>query len=331
MHESAEVLSVVSIPDVHGDVERLQAALRLANLTDAKHRWRAPAGTVLVQTGDLFDRGDDTKAVYRLMHTIEEQAAAAGSTVYRLLGNHDVMNLMSDLRYVTDGDFASFGGHAARAAAFAQDGQIGSWLLRARICVQVAGTLFVHAGISSRYVSLGGCEQINARASEELARVVPFRSTGKAAQSSWGRSHAAMLEDEVGPVWYRGLAEGSESAACSELRLVLGRFGAERMVVGHTLQHDGMRFRCGGLLVLSDIGMTRGYDDMLGTANRAAVLHAFQRGADGSVLLPHAEYLVPRERRHGQRRDSRRLQRLAMAGDLMTEAWADGEDGNSPF
>ena len=103
------------------------------------------------------------------------------------------------------------------------------------------------------------------------------------------------------------------------------------MVVGHTLQHDGMRFRCGGLLVLSDIGMTRGYDDMLGTANRAAVLHAFQRGADGSVLLPQAEYLVPRERRHGQRRDSRRLQRLAMAGDLMTEAWADGEDGNLPF
>ena len=32
------------------------------------------------------------------------------------------------------------------------------------------------------------------------------------------------------------------------------------MVVGHTIQHHGMRFRCGGALVLSDVGMSRGYD-----------------------------------------------------------------------
>ena len=77
--------SVVSIPDVHGDLQVLQSALQLANLTDAKHNWRAPAGTVLVQTGDLFDRGDDTKAIVSLLQTIEAQAAAAGSTVHRLL------------------------------------------------------------------------------------------------------------------------------------------------------------------------------------------------------------------------------------------------------
>ena len=61
---------IVSIPDVHGDLQALQSALQLANLTDAKHNWRAPAGTVLVQTGDLFDRGDDAKAVVSLLQTI---------------------------------------------------------------------------------------------------------------------------------------------------------------------------------------------------------------------------------------------------------------------
>ena len=157
--------SVVSIPDVHGDLQALQSALQLANLTDARHNWRAPAGTVLVQTGDLFDRGDDTKAIVSLLQTIEVQAAAAGSTVHRLLGNHDVMNLMGDLRYVTPGDFASFGGHAARAASFARDGPIGAWLLRARICVHVGDTLFVHAGIAERFAALG-CDQINAYATQ---------------------------------------------------------------------------------------------------------------------------------------------------------------------
>ena len=157
--------SVVSIPDVHGDLQALQSALQLANLTDARHNWRAPAGTVLVQTGDLFDRGDDTKAIVSLLQTIEVQAAAAGSTVHRLLGNHDVMNLMGDLRYVTPGDFASFGGHAARAASFARDGPIGAWLLRARICVHVGDTLFVHAGTAERFAALG-CDQINAYATQ---------------------------------------------------------------------------------------------------------------------------------------------------------------------
>ena len=160
-----QAASVVSIPDVHGDLQALQSALQLANLTDARHNWRAPAGTVLVQTGDLFDRGDDTKAIVSLLQTIEVQAAAAGSTVHRLLGNHDVMNLMGDLRYVTPGDFASFGGHAARAASFARDGPIGAWLLRARICVHVGDTLFVHAGIAERFAALG-CDQINAYATQ---------------------------------------------------------------------------------------------------------------------------------------------------------------------
>lgn len=249
--------SVVSIPDVHGDLQVLQSALQLANLTDAKHNWRAPAGTVLVQTGDLFDRGDDTKAIVSLLQTIEAQAAAAGSTVHRLLGNHDVMNLMGDLRYVSPGDFASFGGHAARAAAFARDGPIGAWLLRARICVHVGGTLFVHAGIAERFAALG-CDQINTRAAEELARVVPrSRSSGSVSRG------APMLEAEDGPVWYRGLAEKPAGVACAELRQSLSRLGAQRMVVGHTIQRHGMSFRCGGALVLSDVGMSRGYDGML--------------------------------------------------------------------
>lgn len=290
-------MSIVSIPDVHGDVQRLRIALQLANLTDAKHNWRAPAGTVLVQTGDLFDRGDDTRAIVRLLQTIEEQAAAAGSTVHRLLGNHDLMNLVGDLRYVTPRDLESFGGRAARAAAFSRDGPIGAWLLRARVCVQVAGTLFVHAGIAERFAALGSCEAINARAADELARAVPrSRPSGLLAA---GRPHgAAMLEAADGPLWYRGLAESPEPAACAELRRSLGRLGARRMVVGHTIQPHGMRFRCGGSLVLSDVGMSRGYDGMLGRANRATALQLQPtgQGAGLTTLLPHAEHLAPAER-----------------------------------
>ena len=41
-------------------------SLMLANITDSNGAWIAPPGTTLVQTGDLFDRGDDTQAVFKL-------------------------------------------------------------------------------------------------------------------------------------------------------------------------------------------------------------------------------------------------------------------------
>lgn len=276
------IRSVVSIPDIHGDLGRLQSAFHLANLTDSKHVWRAPAGTVVVQTGDLVDRGDEIKGVVAFLQAMEEQATAAGSVLHRLLGNHEVMNLMGDLRYVTHGDIASFGGHTARAAAFAQDGPIGAWLLRARICVEVAGTVFVHAGIHPRYASLG-CDGINARAADELSRAVP-----RGGERRSFRSRSAMLEDEEGPVWYRGLAQSDD---CSELQRSLSALRARRMVVGHTIQdHGKMRLRCGGALALTDVGMSRGYDGMLGRTPRVAVLHALEQGPNGTVP-PHAEYL----------------------------------------
>ena len=59
-------MSVFSIPDIHGDVGRAVESLMLANITDANGAWIAPPGTTLVQTGDLFDRGDDTQAVFKL-------------------------------------------------------------------------------------------------------------------------------------------------------------------------------------------------------------------------------------------------------------------------
>ena len=111
------IRSLVSIPDVHGDLARLQSAFQLANLTDSRNAWRAPAGTVVVQTGDLVDRGDEIQGIVAFLQAMEDQAAAAGSVLHRLLGNHEIMNLMGDLRYVTRGDLASFGGHAAEPAA----------------------------------------------------------------------------------------------------------------------------------------------------------------------------------------------------------------------
>lgn len=39
---------------------------------------------------------------------LEKEAAKAGGAVHALIGNHEFMNVVGDLRYVSDGELAAF-------------------------------------------------------------------------------------------------------------------------------------------------------------------------------------------------------------------------------
>src|SRR5207248_1001207 len=55
-----------------------------------------------------LDRGPKPREVMDLLMSLEKEAPKAGGRVMSLLGNHEVMNLMGDLRYVTAENYASF-------------------------------------------------------------------------------------------------------------------------------------------------------------------------------------------------------------------------------
>jgi Calcineurin-like phosphoesterase len=99
--------SLVAIGDVHGDLDDFCAILQRVELIDEQRHWTGGKAT-LVQLGDLIDRGPKPREVLDLMISLDEQAAKAGGQVVTLLGNHEVMNLMGDLRYVSAGNYASF-------------------------------------------------------------------------------------------------------------------------------------------------------------------------------------------------------------------------------
>ena len=83
------------------------AVLRLAGLVDEKEHWSG-GQTHFVQTGDLLDRGSDTRQVLELLMRLEGEAKKAGGRVHALLGNHEVMNLLGDLRYVSREEYKAF-------------------------------------------------------------------------------------------------------------------------------------------------------------------------------------------------------------------------------
>ena len=198
---------VVAISDVHGDFDAMVATLRAANVIDAERNW-AGDNTQLVITGDLLDRGPDSRRVMDLVRTLEGAANEQGGAVHLLLGNHEVMNLIGDLRYVADPEFAAFadeedpeererwfqryleqqpssGGVSLREdwnaqhppgffghrRAFRSDGEYGSWLLEKPLMVVINGTAFVHGGLSPRVAELG-LSGVNGRLKNELTRYV---------------------------------------------------------------------------------------------------------------------------------------------------------------
>jgi hypothetical protein len=98
---------IVAIGDLHGDYEAWRAIVQAAGLVDAQGQWTG-ARTILVQTGDVPDRGPDSLKIIEDLMRLQREARRAGGQVIALVGNHEAMNVIGDLRYVHPGEYAVF-------------------------------------------------------------------------------------------------------------------------------------------------------------------------------------------------------------------------------
>ncbi len=251
---------VVAIGDLHGDLKAAQAALLLAGAMDEEGHW-AGGDMILVQTGDILDRGDDEVEIWDLFDRLAQEARKAGGAVYLLNGNHELMNAYQDFRYVTEGGFADFRNtpspsspdsaflalppeEQGRAAAFLPGGPAALRLAGQNIVQVVGRTLFVHGGVLPQNVTLG-LDSINAQARAWLR--------GERPEPEWVRG-------EDSPVWARIYSRDPDQAACDTLCSVLESLGLDRMVVGHTVQSSGITAFCGGRVWAIDVGMAEAYE-----------------------------------------------------------------------
>src|SRR5438309_9213999 len=98
--EAAAANSVVAIGDVHGDFDDFVTILQKAGLIDEHHHWTG-GKTTFVLVGDLLERGPKPRDVMDLMMSCEKAAPTAGWRIVGLLRNHEMMNLMCELRLGT--------------------------------------------------------------------------------------------------------------------------------------------------------------------------------------------------------------------------------------
>ena len=245
---------LVAVGDLHGDLEATRRVLRLAGAIDAKDKWIGGAMTV-VQTGDEIDRGDDDKEILDLVERLKREAKAAGGEFIALCGNHELMNVAQDFRYVTPHGFEEFaakdpgkvlaeGPRGGRAAAFKPGSEIARELAERPIVVRVGDTVFVHGGLLPRHLAYG-LDKLNDEVDAWLVGASPSMPA------------AASAEDS--PVWSRVYSTSPTPADCAQLQATLTALGAKRLVMGHTVQEKGINSVCEGAAWRIDVGMSKHY------------------------------------------------------------------------
>lgn len=240
---------VVAIGDVHGDLEATRRALRLAGAIDDQDRWIGGA-LVVVQTGDVLDRGDDEKEILALLDRLEVEAKAAGGRLVRLLGNHELMNARGDMRYVTGGGFDDYGGsEESRRAAFRPGSPLAKRLADFPLVAVVGDSVFAHGGLLPKHVEYG-LDRLNREAAAWLR--------------GERRELPAILRGSDSPQWLRRFSEDVSAGDCKVLADMLASLGVKRLVVGHTIQRSGITSACEGRVWRIDVGMARYYHLMGG-------------------------------------------------------------------
>jgi hypothetical protein len=230
-HDFTDVPRILAVSDVHGEYEVFVDLLQNAGVIDKNLHWRWDDGHLVI-VGDVFDRGDKVTECLWLIYHLEQEARRAGGRVHFLLGNHELMVMRGDNRYVNDKYLEGIARQSRirHEDLYGPDMQLGRWLRTKHVAVRLNGILFVHGGISPHVVERGfGVETINA----SVRANIDIRSSALAFSDT-----AKFLFGSLGPFWYRGYhyeMEGRYAMTTEEdVEAILDFVEADAIVVGHT-------------------------------------------------------------------------------------------------
>jgi hypothetical protein len=212
------------VSDIEGNFNGLQQLLTGTGVIDPHARWQFGTGH-LVFVGDMFDRGLQVTECLWLLYKLEHEAEQAGGKVHFLLGNHELMNLTGNYKYVRrkyrhNADSL----HVAYGQWYSPTTELGRWLRSKNVMERIGSTLFVHGGISpqilAHHLSLVQLNQLT-RQGIDVADRNALQGVAK-----------LVSQSELSPDWYRGIA--LQEASTQHVEQVLHTYGVKTMVIGHT-------------------------------------------------------------------------------------------------
>jgi hypothetical protein len=246
---------VAAASDFHGQYNLMKTLLTNNHIIDKEGDWSFGNGHFVI-TGDVFDRGDKVTEILWFLYELEKQAELAGGKLHLLLGNHEVMVLNGDLRYLHP-KYVKTSQLLQQPfeQLYSEKTVLGKWLRSKSVLVKVNNMLFAHGGfhpsLAKEKHSLEKINQVFKNNLVESELIQP--------RSGWGK----YLHKSNGPIWYRGYFKGDEGANSAEIDLLLNHFDIDHLVVGHTSQKQ-VESRYEGRVIAIDSSIKNGkYGEIL--------------------------------------------------------------------
>lgn len=256
-YKQPEKLFVLS--DIEGNFEAFRKLLQAGNVIDEQYNWTYGRGH-LVFLGDMFDRGKQVTECLWLIHSLEEKAKAAGGYVHFILGNHEIMNLNGDERYVNQKyKYNSEMIGMQNRELYNESSELGRWLRSKNIMEKVGNLLFVHGGISREVNNLDtSLEEMN-----DLARSYILK--GSLTKGNANSRMNILRSSDASPFWNRGyyLKDGKGRTSPSVVDSTLQKFNVSKIITGHTIVAHTVSSHYDGKVINTDTKHAEGDSEAL--------------------------------------------------------------------
>ncbi|CAH8357336.1 unnamed protein product [Eruca vesicaria subsp. sativa] len=288
---------LVAIGDLHGDLEKSKEAFRLAGLIDSSDRWTG-GSTVVVQVGDVLDRGGDEVKILYFLERLKREAERSGGKVVTMNGNHEIMNVEGDFRYVTKKgleevkvwlDLYCLGNQMKSLCKGLEEKfedpyeGVPTWFpranpecfegIRARIAALRPGSPVAKRflGRNQTVAVVGDSVFVHGGLLAEhveygLERInEEVRDWINGLGGGGGRYAPVYCRGGNSVVWLRKFSdERPYKCDCEALEHALSTIpGVKRMIMGHTIQDGGINGVCDDKAIRIDVGMSKGCSDGL--------------------------------------------------------------------
>jgi hypothetical protein len=251
--EYKNVSKMLIVSDIEGNFEALRKLLQANHVIDDDFNWTFEKNH-LVLTGDFVDRGTMVTEVLWLIYSLEEKAKAAGGYVHYILGNHEIMNMSNDLRYVQQRYLRNAAlMNKSYMQLFGRDAEIGRWLATKNVTERIGDVLFMHAGIS-QYVNM-----MNIPLNELNDLVRPFYTD---TTYEYKDNRLNILYSDFGPFWYRGYY-AAPKATTAQIDSTLSIYGVRHIATGHTIVANEIKSFYNGKLFDTDVHHAAGHSEAL--------------------------------------------------------------------
>ena len=300
---------VVAIGDLHGDLRVTLMALRLAGVIGdniyphnvSEIQWIG-GQTYVVQLGDQIDRCrpsdwikncidklDDVvedegnnMMIIQIFQKLDAQARVVGGRVLGMIGNHELMNVDRDFRYVSPKEFLEFVpqnerhikrtddgypyGYYHRLKVFERGGNIAKhYAVQKKSITMIGTTLFIHGGLSHALAEKYSLHEINQVIQKWLLKQ-------ENTQEEKVFDEIFRDDDDMSPFWCRlyseddGHGENTKEGFQRLLEILNKRnktlMPIQRIVLAHTpqfMEDKYMNTLYDGRLWRIDVGMSRAF------------------------------------------------------------------------